>query len=57
MRALRKGKYFWDRGGGGAEGKEGREEVEEEEKEMLGAERRVPSSPMAAARPRNTDVL
>ena len=30
---------------------------EEEEKEMLGAERRVPSSPMAAARPRNTDAL
>ena len=28
-----------------------------EEKEMLGAERRVPSSPMAAARPRNTDAL
>ena len=33
------------------------EKQKEEEKEMLGAERRVPSSSMAAASPRNTGVL
>ena len=33
------------------------EEKKEKKKEMLGAERRVPSSPMAAARLRNTDAL
>ena len=33
------------------------EEEKKGKKEMLGAERRVPSSPMAAARLRNTDAL
>ena len=39
------------------EEEEEKKEKKEKKKEMLGAERRVPSSPMAAARLRNTDAL
>ena len=39
------------------EEEEEKKEKKEKKKEMLGAERRVPSSPMAAARLCNTDAL